>query len=102
MAFHTALGLQAGLDPADVEAIRQRRSPTDAKTAALSALAKALIEKRGQVDEGELDAFLAGGFTQEQVLEVIAVSSASTITNYVGSVTKPPLEEAFSPYGWTA
>src|ERR1700729_1744372 len=35
VAFHTALGLKAGLDPADVEAIRERRLPKDGKQAAL-------------------------------------------------------------------
>ena len=48
VAFHTALGLKAGLDPADVEAIRERRLPKDGKHAALSLLAKTLIEKRGR------------------------------------------------------
>ena len=49
VAFHTALGLQAGLDPADVQAIRERRLPQDEKNAALSALAQNLIEKRGHL-----------------------------------------------------
>src|SRR5271168_5497194 len=31
VAFHTALGLKAGLDPADVAAIRERRLPKDGK-----------------------------------------------------------------------
>jgi AhpD family alkylhydroperoxidase len=51
VAFHTALGLKAGLDPADVEAIRERRLPKDMKHAALSLLAKTLIEKRGRLDD---------------------------------------------------
>ena len=48
VAFHTALGLKAGLDPVDVEAIRERRLPKDGQHAALSLLAKTLIEKRGR------------------------------------------------------
>ena len=55
VAFHTALGLKAGLDPADVEAIRERRLPKDGKHAALSLLAKTLIEKRGRVDDRDID-----------------------------------------------
>ncbi len=47
VAFHTALALTEGLDPADVRAIRERRAPKDSKHAALSTLAKTLIEKRG-------------------------------------------------------
>src|SRR5208337_3659226 len=39
VAFHTALSLNEGIDPADVQAIRERRLPKDSKLAALSALA---------------------------------------------------------------
>ena len=48
VAFHTALALKEGLDPSDVQSIRDRRLPKDETLAALSALAKALIQKRGR------------------------------------------------------
>src|SRR5262249_50478758 len=51
VAFHTTLSLKEGIDPADVEAIRQGRLPKDRKFAALSGLAKAMIEKRGHLDD---------------------------------------------------
>ena len=102
VAFHTALALKQGLDPADVQAIRERRVPIDAKHAALSTLAKRLIEKRGRLDEGDVQAFFAAGFSSEHVLEVITVVAASTITNYAGNVASPPLEEAFAVHAWSA
>src|ERR1700743_1867462 len=48
VALHTALALQAGLDPGDVEAMRKGRSPSDPKLGALSTLGRTLIEKRGR------------------------------------------------------
>ena len=51
VAFHSYLALKAGLDPADVQAIRERRWPAEPRIAALSAYARALIEKRGHVGE---------------------------------------------------
>ena len=102
VAFHTALALKQGLDPAEVEAMRAGRSPHDAKLGALSTFARALIEKRGRVDDRELERFLAAGFGKDHLLEVIAVVAASTITNYTGSVTKPPLEAPFQAHAWTA
>src|SRR5499425_3299570 len=47
VAFHTALALKEEIDPADVQAVREGRLPKDGKLAALSGLAKTLIEKRG-------------------------------------------------------
>ncbi len=100
VAFHTALALQQGISSEETTAIRERRVPTDKRFAALSTLAKTLIEKRGHLSEQELDSFIAAGFTKEQVLEVIAIVAASTITNYTGTIANPPLEDAFQQYAW--
>jgi AhpD family alkylhydroperoxidase len=100
VAFHTALALQQGISSEETDAIRERRLPADKQFAALSSLAKTLIEKRGHLSEQELDSFLAAGFTKEQVFEVIAMVSASTITNYVGTIANPTLDEPFRPYAW--
>ena len=101
VAFHTALALKAGLDAADVQAIRERRLPKDGKLAALSALAKTLIEKRGRLDDEDVDRFIEAGFGKDLALEVIAIVAASTITNYTASVTKTPLEAPFQAHAWS-
>jgi alkylhydroperoxidase family enzyme len=102
VAFHTFLALKEGLHEADVQAIRTRGLPQDSKLAALSRLARTLIEKRGRLDDRDVASFTAAGFEQSLVLEVILVVAASTITNYAGSVANPPLEEMFGEYAWTA
>src|SRR5262249_14111563 len=100
VAFHTTLALKEGIDPADVKAIREGRLPMDSKFAALSALAKAMIERRGRLDDQDVERFLAAGFGKDHLLEVIAAVAASTITNYTGSITKPPLEAPFQAHSW--
>jgi AhpD family alkylhydroperoxidase len=100
VAFHTALALQQGISSDETDAIRERRLPADKRYAALSRLAKTLIEKRGHLSEEELDAFVAAGFTREQVLEVVAIVAASTITNYAGTIANPALDEPFQQYAW--
>jgi AhpD family alkylhydroperoxidase len=100
VAFHTALALQQGISSEETDAIREGRVPSDMRFAALSTLAKTLIEKRGHLSEQELDSFIAAGFTKEQILEVIAIVAASTITNYAGTIANPPLEDPFRQYAW--
>jgi alkylhydroperoxidase family enzyme len=100
VAFHTALALKAGIDPADMQAIRDSRLPKDNKLSALSALARTMIEKRGRLDDQDVDQFIAAGFGKDHVLEVIAIVAASTITNYTASITKTPLEAAFQAHAW--
>ena len=100
VAFHTTLALQQGIRSEETSAIREGHLPKDRRFAALSNLAKTLIEKRGHLSEQELNSFIAAGFTKEQVLEVIAIVAASTITNYTGTIANPPLEDAFQEHAW--
>ena len=62
VAFHTTLALKEGIDAADVQAIRESRLPKDGKLAALSALARTMIEKRGRLADEDIDRFIAAGF----------------------------------------
>jgi len=100
LAFHSFLALQAGLDPADMRAIRERRAPQEPRYAALSVYARRLIKKRGHVGEAAVTALLSAGFRVNQALEVLAVSAASTITNYTLSIAEPPLEPMFQAHAW--
>ncbi|HYS63838.1 MAG TPA: carboxymuconolactone decarboxylase family protein [Paraburkholderia sp.] len=102
VAFHTALALNEGLSAADVEAIRAGRAPADRQHAALSTLTKTAIDKRGHLDDHDVNQFLEAGFRRDQVLEALAVTAASTITNYVGSIARPPLEAQFQVHAWRA
>lgn len=102
VAFHATLALKEGVAADDVRAIRERRAPADRRLAALSALTRALIEKRGHLDDGELESFAQAGFGPDQVLEVIAGLAVSTMANYAGNITRPPLEEPFRAQAWTA
>jgi alkylhydroperoxidase family enzyme len=100
VAFHTFLALKEGVDKSDVQAIRDGYLPKDGKLAALSALAKNLIQKRGHLNSRDREMFVQAGFGPDHLLEVVAVVAASTITNYTASVTKPSLEPDFQPYAW--
>jgi len=96
------LALKSGVEPADVQAIRDREAPQSPKSSALSTLARALIEKRGRLENLDVSRFLQAGFDKAHLLEVITVVAASTITNYTGNVTRPPVESDFEPYAWSA
>src|ERR1700679_2062805 len=69
VAFHSFLALKAGLDPGDIQAIRERRAPREPRYAALSAYTRSLIEKRGHVGDAAIGAFVSAGFKPDQALE---------------------------------
>jgi alkylhydroperoxidase family enzyme len=100
VAFHTLESLADGVKPAVVEALRRGELPDDVRMAALSRLTRALIEKRGHLDDADVAEFKAAGFTDEQVLEAIIGVAISTMTNYTVNVARPGLEKAVVPYEW--
>jgi AhpD family alkylhydroperoxidase len=102
VAFHSTMALKEGVGADDVEAIRERRLPAEPTLAALSALTRALIEKRGHLDERDLGAAGEAGFAPDQVLEIITGVAISTMANYAGNITKPPVEAPFQPKAWSA
>src|SRR6202453_786744 len=96
VAFHSYLALKAGLTPADVQAIRERRAPRELRYAALSAYARALIETRAHVGgAAAVTALISAAFKPAQPLEALAVSPAPTTTNYPLNIAEPPLEPMF-------
>jgi alkylhydroperoxidase family enzyme len=101
VAFHSTMALKEGVPGLDVQAIREGRTPREARLAALVAFDRALIEKRGHVGEDEIAAVREAGFGADQALEVIAGLALSLMANYAGNVTRPPLEEPFKAQAWS-
>jgi alkylhydroperoxidase family enzyme len=60
VAAHSTFALEDGMAEADVNAIRAGKLPADPKYAALSGLSRALVEKRGNVSEGDIERFTSG------------------------------------------
>lgn len=100
VAFHSTMALRAGIAAADVGAVRQRRLPAEPRLAALSTVTRQLIEKRGHLDENDTKAFVAAGFDEDQLFEVITGTAVSGMANYAGNVARPPLEQAFQEQRW--
>jgi alkylhydroperoxidase family enzyme len=102
VAFHSTIALKAGVAADDVAAIRNGKAPQDRKLAALAGLAKALIEKRGRAVDAEIERFVAAGYAQTQVLEVIAAIAISTMAGFTANAASTPVEDMFKPQAWRA
>ncbi len=102
MAAHSAGAAMAQTPSATIQALRDGQSPSDSKTAALVAFARAVVQHRGWVKEEALNAFLAAGYNRAQVLEVIVITALKTISNYTNHLAQTPLDEAFADQKWTS
>jgi AhpD family alkylhydroperoxidase len=102
VAFHSLEALADGVAPDVVEALRRGELPADPRLAALSAVTRTFIDKRGHLDDADVTGFIAAGFTEGQLFEVITGVAISTMTNYTANIARPPLEVSVQPHAWTA
>ena len=101
MAAHSFVGDRMSKVPIEVtDAIREGKLVPDAKLAALSKLTRSLTANRGFVSQDEIDEFLAAGYSESQVLGVIAGIGVKTLSNYSNHVTSPEVDEAFVSRTW--
>jgi len=91
LAAHTALGRKAGAS-ADEMAAAQMGESSDPRTAAALRFALQLIERRGQVDAGHVQALRDAGFDDAQVVEVIAHVALNLFTNYLNVALDVPVD----------
>ncbi|AFZ69293.1 carboxymuconolactone decarboxylase family protein [Deinococcus peraridilitoris] len=91
LAAHTAAAKRAGIDESELQANYQADSG-DAKTKAALQFARIVTLERGQIREDDLRAVLLAGYSEQEVLEIIAHVALSVFTNYISNTTKPDVE----------
>ncbi len=69
MAAHSALADGVGMSAEALECLRQGTPLPDPKLQALQQFTQRMIETRGWVEKSEILAFMAHGYTKQQVLE---------------------------------
>jgi AhpD family alkylhydroperoxidase len=99
---HSVLAQKSGLDAATIEALREGGKLPDARLQALRAFAAGLVHGRGRVQPGELNAFLAAGYTEAQALELLVAVAAKTISNYANHLAGTPLDAFMAKTAWVA
>ncbi len=102
MAAHTSI-MQAGKVPADViTALREGTPIADPKLEALRVFAEKMNQKRGWMDDADIEELIAAGYKKETVLDVIVGTAYKVLSNYTNHIAHPPLDERFARNEWTA
>ncbi|HEV3424029.1 MAG TPA: carboxymuconolactone decarboxylase family protein [Paraburkholderia sp.] len=102
VAAHSTFALEDGMSETDVKAIRAGRLPEDPKYAALSGITRALIEKRGNVSEADIEKFTSAGYAPVQIFEVITSIGISTMAATTTNMAGTPVEARFKAQSWSA
>ena len=89
---HGFIGTRVGkLDLDEMELNRQGKS-NDPKAEAAVSFAKKVIESRGKVSDEDLVAVRAAGWSDAQIIEVIALSVQFLYTNFVNNVFQTEID----------
>ncbi|MFD0503443.1 carboxymuconolactone decarboxylase family protein [Streptomyces chiangmaiensis] len=87
--------------PAEVtDAIRDGKPLPDARLDALSTFTAAMVEGRGLPTADQVDAFLAAGFAETDILQVVLAVSVKTISNYTNHLFHTPVDKMFADRAW--
>jgi uncharacterized peroxidase-related enzyme len=93
LAVHMAMGRKAGATLDEMVAA-QAGEAADAKTAAALRFALKLVNERGQVSDADVWALRSLGFTDTEVVEIVAHVALNLFANYVNLAFAVPLEFA--------
>ena len=98
---HSVIAKSQGVDADTVNALRNAEPIKDPKLEALRAFTLKVVRQRGVVNDADIDAFLAAGFTKRNILDVILGVSHKVISNYVNHFAQTPVDDAFKSEAWT-
>ncbi|BDW96631.1 alkyl hydroperoxide reductase AhpD [Thalassospira tepidiphila] len=92
LSAHTYLGKNiAKLDDAEIAANRNGTS-SDQKADAAVRFAVALVKNRGQVSEGDVSAAKLAGYSEAELVEIVAHVALNTLTNYLNEAFDTPID----------
>jgi AhpD family alkylhydroperoxidase len=91
LSAHTAIGKGAGLDEPAIKDARQGRSK-DRKTQGAVTLARAIVEKRGNVNDADVKAARESGLDDGELAEVVATVTQTIFTNYFNHMNQTEVD----------
>jgi len=97
---HSALSGFLGVPEDVVAAVRAGEPIEKPRLQALAVFTESLIEHRGWAPEADVAAFLAAGWSRQEVLEVILGVGLKTLSNYVNHLASTPLDDPFAAHEW--
>ena len=91
LAAHTALGRKAGAS-AQVMANAQMGHSDDPRTQAALSFALKVVEHRAQLTDGDVASLIEVGFSEEQIVEILAHVALNLFTNYINVALAVPVD----------
>jgi uncharacterized peroxidase-related enzyme len=92
----------SGVPPAVTNAIRDDRPVPDAKLGALSEFTRTLMAKHGWPNQADVEAFLAAGYAERHILEIVLAVGVKTFSTWTNHLFETPLDDVYATREWSA
>jgi uncharacterized peroxidase-related enzyme len=102
VAAHSFLAKAAKVDAHAVGALRQGEAIADGKLNALARFTRSVVQRRGHLPDAEVNAFLAAGYQQRHILDVLLGVAMKTLSNYANHITGTQLNVQLESERWSA
>jgi len=90
---HAFLGREAGLSQETIEAIHRGGLPGDARLRTLVQVTRRLLDKRGWLDDGDLDRLVGENVGRTELYEINALIGLKIFSNYVNHVAQTAVDD---------
>lgn len=102
VAAHSFIADKMSGVPEDVtNAIRDGQPIPDTRLAALHEFARTMVVKRGLPSTADVGAFLAAGFSERQILEIVLAMAVKTLSNYANHLFHTQVDATFASRTWS-
>jgi len=101
MGAHSGIAKMAGMSDDNLEALRSGAVLPDSRLQSLAAFTATVVTKRGWATEADQEEFVAAGFSQQQILEVLVGVAMKTLSNYTNHLAETPLDAQFAAFAWS-
>lgn len=91
LSAHVAIGKMVGLDEGEIDRARDGGS-ADSRAQAALVFANKLVQSRGAVSAGDVQAIRAARYGEAEILEIVAVVAVNILTNYVNLVAQTEID----------
>jgi uncharacterized peroxidase-related enzyme len=88
LATHTHLGSRFGTLTREELVLNRQGTSGDAKRAAAVRFAKAIANKRGKISDSELADVRRAGFSDAQIITIVALTAQFLMTNFMNNVSQ--------------
>lgn len=100
VAVHSTLADGAKVPTEVTDALRAGDPLPDERLDALATFTTTLLESRGLPSRADVEAFLAAGYQETDVLQIVLAIAFKTISNYSNHLFHTPVDDVFQARAW--